>query len=64
MYSLLNIHLIFYDVYSWSPDGQCLVSSHADNNAAPVAKIIERRGWKFNRDFVGHEKAVCSVVRL
>ncbi|EDV20126.1 uncharacterized protein TRIADDRAFT_32472 [Trichoplax adhaerens] len=46
---------------SWSPDGQCLVSSHADNNAAPVAKIIERRGWKVDKDFVGHEKAVCAV---
>lgn len=46
---------------SWSPDGQYLVSAHAMNNGAPTAQIIERDGWKTDKDFVGHRKAVTSV---
>ena len=32
------------------------------NNGGPVAKIIERNGWKTKMDFVGHRKAVTCVV--
>lgn len=46
---------------SWSPDGQYLVSAHGMNNGAPIAKIIEREGWKCDKDFVGHRKAVTCV---
>lgn len=46
---------------SWSPDGQYLVSAHAMNNGAPTAQIIERDGWKTDKDFVGHRKAVTCV---
>ena len=46
----------------WSPDGQYLVSAHAMNNSGPSAQIIERDGWKTNRDFVGHRKAI-TVAR-
>ena len=45
----------------WSTDGQCLVSAHAMNNRGSVAQIIERDGWSFARDFVGHRKAVTCV---
>ena len=47
---------------SWSPDGQYLVSAHAMNNSAPTAQIIEREGWKMDKDFVGHRKAITCVV--
>ena len=47
---------------SWSPDGQCLVSAHAMNGGGPTAQIIERDGWKHDKDFVGHRKAVTCVV--
>ena len=47
---------------NWSPDGQYLVTAHAMNNGGPVAKIIERNGWKTKMDFVGHRKAVTCVV--
>lgn len=47
---------------SWSPDGRYLVSAHAMNNSGPTAQIIERDGWKANRDFVGHRKAITCVV--
>ncbi|CAG0879920.1 unnamed protein product [Darwinula stevensoni] len=46
---------------SWSPDGQYLVSAHAMNNSAPTAQIIEREGWKMDKDFVGHRKAITCV---
>lgn len=46
---------------SWSPDGQYLVSSHAMNGGGPTAQIIERDGWKCDKDFVGHRKAVTCV---
>lgn len=46
---------------NWSPDGQTLVSAHAMNNAGSVAQLIERNGWKTQRDLVGHRKAVTCV---
>eukprot|EP00795_Rhopilema_esculentum_P015575 gene15575-6844_t len=46
---------------NWSPDGQYVVSAHAMNNGGPVAKIIERDGWKGRMDFVGHRKAITCV---
>ncbi|XP_072378444.1 protein HIRA isoform X1 [Diabrotica undecimpunctata] len=46
---------------SWSPDGQYLVSAHAMNGGGPTAQIIEREGWKFDKDFVGHRKAITCV---
>uniref|UniRef100_A0A1B0CV75 Protein HIRA n=1 Tax=Lutzomyia longipalpis TaxID=7200 RepID=A0A1B0CV75_LUTLO len=46
---------------SWSPDGQYLVSAHAMNGGGPTAQIIEREGWKCDKDFVGHRKAVSCV---
>ncbi|XP_073830443.1 histone cell cycle regulator-like protein [Musca autumnalis] len=46
---------------SWSPDGQYLVSAHAINGGGPTAQIIEREGWKCDKDFVGHRKAVTCV---
>lgn len=45
----------------WSPDGQILVSAHAMNNSGSVAQLIERDGWKTQRDLVGHRKAVTCV---
>jgi len=54
--------------HSWSPDGQYLVSAHAMNNTGPVAKVIERDGWKCDKDYVGHRKAIncvrfsCSIM--
>ncbi|GAB6030239.1 hypothetical protein CHUAL_005915 [Chamberlinius hualienensis] len=45
----------------WSPDGQYIVSAHAMNNAGPTAQIIERDGWKTEKDFVGHRKAITCV---
>lgn len=45
----------------WSPDGQYLVSAHAMNGGGPTAQIIDREGWKFEKDFVGHRKAVTCV---
>lgn len=47
---------------SWSPDGHYVVSAHAMNNSGPVAKILERDGWKMKMDFVGHRKAITCVV--
>lgn len=49
---------------SWSPDGLYLVSAHAMNGGGPTAQIIEREGWKCDKDFVGHRKAVTCVVNL
>lgn len=46
---------------SWSPDGQYLVSAHAMNGGGPTAQIIERDGWKCDKDFVGHRKSVTCV---
>ena len=46
----------------WSPDGHYVVSAHAMNNRGPVAKIVERDGWKCRMDFAGHRKAVTVVV--
>lgn len=46
---------------NWSPDGQFLVSAHAMNNNGSTAQIIEREGWRAQRDFVGHRKAVTCV---
>ena len=34
------------------------------NNRGPVAKIIERDGWKCRMDFAGHRKAITVVVRI
>lgn len=48
---------------SWSPDGLYLVSAHAMNGGGPTAQIIEREGFKCDKDFVGHRKAVTCVVR-
>jgi len=45
----------------WSPDGAYLVSAHAMNGGGPTAQILERDGWKFEKDFVGHRKAVTCV---
>ncbi|CAG0897568.1 unnamed protein product [Cyprideis torosa] len=45
----------------WSPDGNFIVSAHAMNGQAPVAKIVERNTWNCEKDFVGHRKAVCCV---
>jgi len=47
--------------HSWSPDGQYLVSAHAMNNTGPVAKVIERNGWTYEKDYVGHRKAINCV---
>lgn len=47
---------------SWSPDGLYLVSAHAMNGGGPTAQIIEREGWKCDKDYVGHRKAVTCVV--
>lgn len=49
---------------SWSPDGLYLVSAHAMNGGGPTAQIIEREGWKCDKDFVGHRKAVTCVVSI
>lgn len=46
---------------NWSPDGQTLVSAHAMNNSGSVAQLIERDGWRTQRDLVGHKKAVTCV---
>merc|ERR1719370_741410 len=45
----------------WSPDGAYIVSAHAMNGGGPTAQILERDGWKFEKDFVGHRKAVTCV---
>lgn len=34
------------------------------NGGGPTAQIIERDGWKCDKDFVGHRKAVTCVVIL
>lgn len=47
--------------HSWSPDGQYLVSAHAMNNTGPVAKVIERDGWTYDKDYVGHRQAINCV---
>jgi len=47
--------------HSWSPDGQYLVSAHAMNNTGPVAKVIERNVWTYEKDYVGHRKAINCV---
>lgn len=49
---------------SWSPDGLYLVSAHAMNGGGPTAQIIEREGFKCDKDFVGHRKAVTCVVSV
>lgn len=46
---------------SWSPDGQFLVSAQAMNNGGSVAKIIYRHDWSYEKDFVGHRKAIPCV---
>ena len=38
-----------------------MVSAHAMNGGGPTAQILERDGWKFEKDFVGHRKAVTCV---
>ena len=45
----------------WSPDGMYLVSAHAMNAGGPTAQIVERTGWKTDKDFVGHRKAINCV---
>jgi protein HIRA/HIR1 len=32
------------------------------NGGGPTAQIIEREGWKTDKDFVGHRKAITCVV--
>ena len=32
------------------------------NGGGPTAQIIERDGWKTDKDFVGHRKAITCVV--
>ena len=34
----------------------------AMNGGGPTAQIIEREGWKTDKDFVGHRKAITCVV--
>lgn len=46
----------------WSPDGSFLICPGAINNTGPTAKIIMRKNWTFERDFVGYKKAVSCVV--
>lgn len=46
---------------SWSPDGQYVVSAHAMNGGGPTAQVVERDGWKCDKDFVGHRKAVTCA---
>ena len=41
--------------------GNYLVSAHAMNGGGPTAQILERDGWTFEKDFVGHRKAVTCV---
>jgi len=48
--------------HDWSPDGQYVISAHAMNNSGPTAQIIDRDGWKYDKDYVGHRKAVNCVV--
>jgi len=40
------------------------VSAHAMNGGGPTAQIVERDGWKTDKDFVGHRKAITCVVSL
>ena len=40
------------------------MSAHAMNNNGPVAKIVERDGWKCRMDFAGHRKAITVVVSI
>ncbi|KOB74746.1 Protein HIRA [Operophtera brumata] len=50
---------------SWSPDGQYVLSAHAMNGGGPTAQVVERDGWRCDKDFVGHRKAItCSVYIL
>lgn len=46
---------------NWSPDGNFLVSAHAMNGPGPTAQIIQRDGWSYEMDFVGHRKPVTCV---
>lgn len=46
---------------NWSPDGNVLVSAHAMNGPGPTAQIIQRDGWTYEMDFVGHRKPVTCV---
>ncbi|CAH2232982.1 jg8298 [Pararge aegeria aegeria] len=48
---------------SWSPDGQYVLSAHAMNGGGPTAQVVEREGWRRDKDFVGHRKAVTCAVR-
>ena len=49
---------------SWSPDGQVVISAHAINNGVPTAQVIDRNKWNTKIDFVGHRKAVTTVVNF
>uniref|UniRef100_A0A5S6QGF1 Protein HIRA n=1 Tax=Trichuris muris TaxID=70415 RepID=A0A5S6QGF1_TRIMR len=53
-----STHMLRLD---WSPDGLHLASAHAMNNGGPVSKLIERNEWTYERDFVGHRKAVTCT---
>lgn len=46
---------------SWSPDGQYVLSAHAMNRGGPTARVVERDGWRCDKDFVGHRKAVTCA---
>ncbi len=39
-----------------------LIFFKAMNGGGPTAQIIEREGWKTDKDFVGHRKAITCVV--
>lgn len=49
---------------SWSPDGQYVLSAHAMNGGGPTAQVVERDGWRCDKDFVGHRKAVTCAVSV
>ncbi|KAM3961260.1 histone cell cycle regulator-like protein [Aphomia sociella] len=46
---------------TWSPDGQYVLSAHAMNGGGPTAQVVERDGWRRDKDFVGHRKAVTCA---
>ncbi|PSN56592.1 Protein HIRA [Blattella germanica] len=49
------------DAVITEPFEEYLVSAHAMNGGGPTAQIVEREGWRQDKDFVGHRKAVTCV---
>ncbi|UYV80599.1 HIRA [Cordylochernes scorpioides] len=45
----------------WSPDGLHLVAANAMDNSSFTAKIVERDGWKTDKDFMGHLQPITCV---